>query len=268
LVLPDEILLTAELVAKLRAHLAGGGSLLASYRSGLNLAKDTFALDALGVRLKGKAPFSPDFVVPSKIIGKGLPTTEHVMYLEGLEVEPTAGAEVLAGVVAPYFNRTWEHYLSHRHAPSAGKGAYPGIVRNGRVIYFAHPVFTQYNRNAPRWVKTLVLNALDMLLPEPLVRVEAPTTALATLNEQSREKRRVLHLLHYVPERRGLDFDVIEDVIPIRDVGCSIRTDGARVTKVTAVPEGKPVPFTTKDGRVLFTVPEVRGHQMIAIETA
>lgn len=267
LVLPDEILVGPELLEKLRAFLAGGGALLASYRSGLTPARDAFSLDALGVRLKGKAPFSPDFIVPGKAIGAGLPVTAHVMYLEGLEVEPVAGAEVLAGVVAPYFNRTWEHFLSHRHAPSAGKAAYPGVVRNGRAIYFAHPVFTQYNRNAPRWCKQLVLNALDLLLPEPLVRVSAPSTAIATLNEQPAEKRRVLHLLHYVPERRG-EFDVIEDVIPIRDVACSLRLDGARVSKVVAVPEGRALPFTVKAGRVEFVVPEVRGHQMIVLETA
>lgn len=266
LVLPDEILVGPELLAKLRAHLAGGGSLLASYRSGLDLAKDAFALDALGVRRKGAAPFSPDFLVPGKEIGQGLPATEHVMYLEGLEVEAASGTEVLAGVAESYFNRTWEHFLSHRHAPSTGKRGYPGIVKNGRSIYFAHPVFTQYNRNAPLWVKRLVLNAVDMILPEPLLQIEAPSTALATLNEQPAEKRRVLHLLHYVPERRGLDFDVIEDVIPIRDVACSIRADGARVSRVVSAPEGKALPFSVKAGRVEFVVPEVRGHQMVAIE--
>ena len=268
LVMPDEILVGPELLDKLRAHLARGGALLASYRSGLRPAKDAFALDALGVRLKGAAPYSPDFIVPGKSIASGLPVTAHVMYLEGLEVEAAAGAEVLAGVVAPYFNRTWEHFLSHRHAPSPGKPAYPGIVRNGRAIYFVHPVFTQYNRNAPRWCKQLVLNALDLLLPDPLVRVTAPSTALATLNVQAAEKRRVLHLLHYVPERRGLDFDVLEDVIPIRDVGCSIRVDGARVSKVLSVPDGRVIPFTASSRRVDFVVPEVRGHQMVAIETA
>jgi hypothetical protein len=265
LVLPDEILVGPALLDKLRAYLEGGGALLASYRSGLNPAKEAFVLDALGVGLKGKAPFSPDFIRPGRAIGAGLPAVEHVMYLEGLEVETRAGSEVLAEAVVPYFNRTWEHFLSHRHTPSSGKVGYPAIVRKGKAIYFAHPVFTQYNRNAPYWCKRLVLNALDLLLPDPLLRVEAPSTAIATLNEQSREKRRVLHLLHYVPERRG-EFDVIEDVIPIANVRCSVRADGGRVSKVLTAPEGKDLPFTTRGGRIEFVVPEVRGHQMIAIE--
>lgn len=267
LVLPDEIPVSPALLARLREHLARGGALLASYRSGLNEAKDAFALDALGVRLKGRAPYSPDFLVPGPELVKGLPPVEHVMYLEGLEVEPVAAAQVLARVNAPYFNRTWQHFFSHRQTPSSGQAAYAGVVKNGRALYFAHPVFTQYNRNAPRWCKTLVLNALDLLLPEPLVRVEAPSTALATLNEQPSQRRRVLHLLHYVPERRG-EFDVIEDVIPIRDVRCSIRMDGARVRRVALAPEGTSLPFASRGGRLEFVVPEVRGHEMVAIETA
>jgi hypothetical protein len=267
LVLPDEILVGPALLAKLQEHVARGGALLASYHSGLSEAKDGFALDVLGVRLKGRAPYSPDFLLPGPELGKGLPQAEHVMYLEGLEVEPIGGAQTLAQVNAPYFNRTWEHFFSHRQTPSSGKAAYPGVVRNGRAVYFAHPVFTQYNKNAPLWCKTLVLNALELLLPEPLVRVEAPSTALAMLNEQPHERRRVLHLLHYVPERRG-EFDVIEDVIPIRDVRCSLRLDGARVKRLTLAPEGKNLSFTSRGSRLEFVVPEVRGHQMVSIEMA
>ncbi|MEJ7710919.1 MAG: hypothetical protein WKF84_13900 [Pyrinomonadaceae bacterium] len=156
--------------------------------------KSGFALGSLGVKLKGEAAYSPDFLMPKGTLGKGLPGVEHVMYLKAMEVELLTGSEVLAEVVASYFNRTWEHYSSHRHTPSSGKVAYPGVVRNGRAIYFAHPIFTQYQRNAPRWCKKLVLNALDMLLPDPLVRIEAPTTMITTLNEQPTENRWALHL--------------------------------------------------------------------------
>jgi len=115
------------------------------------------------------------------------------MYLRGLQVAPDGG-EVLAQTVVPYFNRTWEHYCSHRHTPSSGQLGYPAIVRRGRVIYMAHPVFTQYQQNAPRWVKTLVLNSLDMLLPDPLVRHAGPSTVTTALNEQPAQGRAVLHL--------------------------------------------------------------------------
>ncbi|MCX8170881.1 MAG: beta-galactosidase trimerization domain-containing protein [Candidatus Bathyarchaeota archaeon] len=264
LILPDNIPVSPDLAHKLEKFIADGGSIIASYESGLNSDKTGFALKELGVKLKGPAPYSPDFIVPRGEIGRGLPETEHVMYMRGLEVEPEAGSQVLADVVIPYFNRTYRHFCSHRHTPSSGKVGYPGIIRSGRAIYFIHPIFSQYHKNAPLWCKKLFLNALDMLLPEPLIRAEAPSTALITLNEQTAENRWVLHLLHYIPERRGQDFDIIEDLIPIFNVRVSVRVP-KKVEKVMLVPEEAPLDFKVKDNRVEFTIPKVEGHQMVAL---
>jgi len=131
----------------------------------------------------------------------------------------------------------------------------------------AHPVFTQYQQNAPRWVKTLVLNALDMLLPDPLVRHAGPSTVTTALNEQPAQGRAVLHLLHYIPERRSQDIDVVEDVIPLYALGVTVRIPpGRRIARVRLVPQGTVLPSEEEDGRVAFVVPEVCGHQMVALE--
>jgi len=266
IILPDVIPCTPAFAARLQAYVDSGGSVLATGHSGLTPQGDAFALSALGVRLVGEAPYSPDFILPSGDIGRGLPPTEHVMYLRGLQVAPDGG-EVLAQTVVPYFNRTWEHYCSHRHTPSSGQLGYPAIVRRGRVIYMAHPVFTQYQQNAPRWVKTLVLNALDMLLPDPLVRHAGPSTVTTALNEQPAQGRAVLHLLHYIPERRSQDIDVVEDVIPLYALGVTVRIPpGRRIARVRLVPQGTVLPSEEEDGRVAFVVPEVCGHQMVALE--
>jgi len=104
-------------------------------------------------------------------------------------------------------------------------------------------------------------------LPEPLVRVGGPTGILATLNEQREEGRWVLHLLYYVPERRCEEFDVIEDVVPLHDVPVSVRVDRA-VREVQCVPAGEELSFDQEAGRVQFTVPVVRGHQMVSLSFA
>ncbi len=264
LVLPDAVPVGTALAAKLEAFVAAGGALLATHRSGLNPAGDAFALPCLGVSLKGDAPYSPDFIVPRGAIGAGLPEIEHVIYLKGLEVRPLPGATVLADVKVPYFNRTWRHFCSHRHTPSAGKVGYPGAVQHGRAIYFAHPLFTQYHKNTPLWCKRLVLNALDLLLPQPLVRVIGPSSLLVTLNEQPAADRWVLHLLHYVPERRGQEIDVIEDVYTLADLPISVRVPRP-VKAVTLVPQNEALPFKSVANRLAFTLPRLRGHQMLAL---
>jgi hypothetical protein len=186
------------------------------------------------------------------------------MYMRGVEVEAAPGSDVLADVILPYFPRTYKHFCSHRQTPSSGRVGGPAIVQRGRAIYFAHPIFAQYDRNAPRWCKTLFLNALDILLPEPLLRHGGPTTLRATVNEQAAENRWVMHLLHYIPERRSQDIDVIEDVIPLYDVRVSVRVPG-QVTGVACVPEGQPLAYEQEEGYVEFVVPELVGHQIVEL---
>jgi hypothetical protein len=263
IILPDVIPVSERLKTKLQQYLRSGGSLIASFESGLDPDKKEFALPELGVSMVGEAPYSPDFIVAKGPLAKNLPDTELVMYLKGLQVKPRSGATVLLDTDVPYFNREWNHFSSHRHTPSSGKVGYPGAVRNGNSIYFMHPVFTQYNKNAARWCKQIVLNALDLLNPNPLVQHSGPSSVIALLNDQAAQKRSVLHLLHYIAERRGTDFDTIEDVIPLYNVNVSVLPPRS-VNKVTLVPQNENVAFTRKNGRIEFLLKELKGHQMIA----
>lgn len=267
-VLPDEIPLNGAMERKIADYVAGGGRILASYRSGLGADGGQFALpDLWGVEWHGAAPYSPDFLVPQGDFASeaGLPSAAHVMYQKGARVAISGGGDVLASVEKPYFNRTWQHFCSHQHTPSSREDAgYPGIVQTGSVVYFAHPVFGQYHKNAPRWCKATVGAALDRLLGERLVKVDAPTTLQTSLNWDEARKRSVLHLLHYIPERRGQAFDIIEDVIPLPNVAVDVAGPRA-VASVSLEPEGEALPFTQDGGRVRFTVPVVNGHQMVVI---
>ncbi len=280
LVLPDLVPVEGDLVHVIEAYLDRGGALIASFASGMDRSQTRFALDRLGVALTGAGPRDGqgnlvrgreypgnaylEYVVPGDGFDRGLARTEHAMYMRGMEVEAVAGAEVLADVVASYFDRTYEHFCSHRQTPSSGQVALPAVVQNGRAIYFCHPVFSQYQTKAPRWCRQLVFNALDRLLPDPLVRIQAPTGTLAALNSQSVPDRWVLHLLYYVPERRCEQYDVIEDVVPLYDVEVSVRVDRA-VQRVTCVPQGETLAFRAQEGRVTFTVPTIVGHQMVEL---
>ena len=280
LILPDIIPVDAALAAKVEAYVAQGGKVIATFESGLVPDQSGFASALFGVDVASEGPRDAtgklvrgvfyergdyvDYILPQGEIGRGLPPTEHVMYIRGMDVKARDGVEVLAPVFPSYFDRTWDHFCSHRQTPSAGVPGNPGIVRSGSVIYFSSPVFTLYDRVAPYWCKRLLLNALDMFLPQPLVRHGGPSTLFVTLNEQAGQERQVLHLLHYVPERRGTQFDIIEDVIPLYDVPISLRVPAAVASVVTA-PGGELLPFTVESDRITFTVPKVMGHQMVEI---
>jgi len=147
----------------------------------------------------------------------------------------------------------------------AGQADYPGAVRNGNCLYLMHPVFSMYDRRAPKWCKDLVAGALALLLPEPLVEARGPSSLLLTLNEQTEPRRLVLHALHYVPERRGREMDVIEDVLPVHEVNVSVRADGP-IKSVILEPQGEPLAFTVASERVGFVIPRIEGHQLVVLE--
>jgi hypothetical protein len=65
-------------------------------------------------------------------------------------------------------------------------------------------------------------------------------------------------------ERRSQEIDIIEDVIPLYNVKISIKS--LKVKAVMCVPEQEPLPYEQKDGRVEFVLPQLVGHQMIALE--
>lgn len=245
----------------------------------MNADAGTFARQVLGVRLKSEGPRDlngelvrgrrfpcndyVEYILPGQL-GKGLAQTEYVLYMRGMDVEANPGSETLANKVLAYFDRTCRHFCSHRQTPCSGPVGGPAVIKNGRAIYFANPIFSEYNAVAPRWEKQLFLNALDLLLPDRLVRHDGPTTLQVTLNEQPDENRWIIHLLHYIPERRSQEIDIIEDVIPLYNVKISIRLP--RIKDPMSVPEQELLRYEQKDGRLEFVVSQLVEHQMIALE--
>ncbi|MEM8876086.1 MAG: alpha-amylase family protein [Planctomycetota bacterium] len=267
IILPEKVTVSPALAKKFEDYVAGGGSLILSYKSGLNEAGDAFATDLFGVKFNGNAEFQPDFLHPEAALMEGLNDTRYVMAQRGVDVTPTDGSEVLAKTERPYFNRTWNTFCSHQYAPTNGEFVYPSAVRKGRVIYFAHPVFRMYDYEACRWVKRIVRNAINLLLDNTLVSHDGPSTLIVTLNEQAKQSRYAMHLQHYIPERRGDAFDTVEDVIPLHDLTLTLRTPKA-IKSAKLVPDGGDLPIHQDGDAVNITVPKLVGHQIVELSYA
>jgi len=122
-----------------------------------------------------------------------------------------------------------------------------------------------YHRHGARVYKQLVVNALSLLLPDKLVETNAPTTAHMVLNYQEPYSRHVLHILHYIPQRRCEEIDIVEDVIPLYDVDVKVKLP-LKPEKVYCAPQGRQLDFEYADGYVRVVVPEVNGHEMVVFE--
>lgn len=139
--------------------------------------------------------------------------------------------------------------------------------KNTHCVYFIHPLFQIYHEKCPKWCKTLFNDVLNLIGLERLIFIQnAPNTLTATMNYQPQENRIVIHLLHFIPVRRSQTFDIIEDVIPLFNLHCSISTNGRDVSRVALVPQGQLLDFTQQQQRISFVIPSLFGHQMIEVK--
>ncbi len=261
-VFPDRVRFDSTLKDKVQRYLAGGGKVILSHESGLAADSDSFAVDA-GAQCLGDSEYSVTYLRPGDSLRGDMPAADYVMYERGKRVLAAEG-ETLAKVVHPYFERAWNHFMSHQQTAPDKESPYAAAVRKGNVIYFASPVFRAYKKHGNLVYKRLVSRAIDLLLPEDLVRSNLPSTARVTVLDQEKERRRVVHILHYPIERRS-DIDLIEDVIPLMGIEIGIRVPFTP-RRVYLAPQRQDLAFTFQGGRATLTVPTVRGHQMVVLE--
>ena len=83
--------------------------------------------------------------------------------------------------------------------------------------------------------------------------------------------RDVVHLLHATPalrgNLRGVSIQPIQDLVALDNVSVSVATL-TEVASVTLVPQGQVLTFQQNQDQVSFTVPQVKGHQMVEIAYA
>ena len=274
IVAPDHARLSTELAANLRSYVIAGGSLLLSHESGLSTEGKDFALgDLMGVEYLGASRDDVEFFRPLGELAAEIPVMDHALYDRGSAVRSLAGTEVLGEVVSPYFSRTWAHFSSHAQTPP-NPVELPGLVAasiRGRVVYLSNPLFRSYQANGYPVYRQIVTAILHRLLPDPLVQTNLPTTGEVTVLHQpagadgNAPERLICHILHYVPQRRAPDLDLVEDVIPLFDVTVEVRT-GWEPRAVYLAPERTALVATMHGDYACVSVPKVTGHAMVVFE--
>lgn len=277
LILGDDIKVTPKIKKKVNAFLAGGGKLLLTGKSGLD--ENGKPLFDIGGKIEGESEFQPDYVLPVKPLRASFVDSPLVMYVKSQRLKVTNG-ESLGDVYDPYFNRTWEHFCSHQHAPYKPKASgYSCGVIKGNIMYLPHPVFTLYRGMGAVSYKEFLCNCIRKLLgSDSSIRVNMPSAARVSLMHQPGQKRYVLHLLYANTINRGGEMqlfggttavtsksvEVIEDLTPLRDTSVSLKV-AKKVKKVTLEPQGKELEFTKDGDTIKLTVDEFTCHQMVVL---
>lgn len=258
LILPDMWKIGDELKKKIDAFLANGGKLLLSGVSGLD-ADGRFCFDT-GVKFIGKNEFSPTYEIPDFDTING--ETAYIMRADSYRFE-NQDAQVIARGQDPYFNRTPEHFCSHQHAPNNEAYDYPAAVIKGNIAYIGWDIFKGYAVYGDFHIRELINRTVELLMKDDFtVTTTLPDKGVISLLQQ--DERKIVHLLFAHTTKRGKDTEVIEDIVPLYNIGVTVKCD--KPSKVVLAPQGEEIPFEYADGTLSFTVPEVNCHQMVSIE--
>lgn len=265
LILPDGVAVDAALAKRLSAFVKAGGSLLCTGTSGLSADGTEVLLPELGIVAHGLSPFTTTYIRFDKAISAGVADSDHVNYEKGVRVTAAKGTTTLARVVEPYFERAYNHFSSHFQTPGDKLSKYVAATVRGRVACIPFPIFAAHATHGSTPYRQLVERVLAQLLPEPLVRITAPTSTEVSVMFQKAHRRTVTHLLQYCPERRTGNLDLVEDIVPIYNIPLAVRL--ARTPKrAYLAPSGEELHLDWHDDRASVVVPEVNGHAMVVFE--
>ena len=240
--------------------------IISTGRSGLDGEGKDFALSEWGVKFKGESPHDPAYMAPpSGKLAAGFPDMPVTLYERGIDMDAIAGTEVLAEIIAPYYNSGFDGEHAFLYLPPDKKTGKPAITRKGNVVHFSHPFCINYHKHAQVPMKALFGNILAELLPAPIVKVtNMPSFARVTVS--SKPDRTMVYLMSYVPEKRGDKIEMIEEAIAIHGAKLALRLDGARPKKVYLAPEGTELSFTIKNNYICVDVPAFSGYAVVVFE--
>jgi hypothetical protein len=264
LIIPSRKCLSEVQAEKINTWVKAGGKLIVFGEGALDQSGKRLLLD-VGANYLQKSDFNFDYTTVKPAIGKNIVTSPFLNYESGLLVKPTTGT-VLASIREPFFNRTYAKYNGHRETPyKLEDSAYPAVLKNGNVVFFAHQLDKLYYTHGVRMHRELVKNVIETLYQSPYLKVNnLLSSGRVSLLKQEREKRYVAHLLYAPALLRG-EVQVIEDFPPVPGVELEINVPES-IKNVYQVSDGSKLKFTRNGNVLKVQVPTFTMHTGVVLE--
>ena len=258
-ILTDDLIVEQEFQEKLDEYIDSGGSVLSCGKGGLS--GDMSYPKCFSVNYVGEENIYPNFAIPKGFMAKGLESgNEYVMYFRGETILPGETGEVILEAGGPYFKREKEHFCSHIYTPSAKGPTFPAAIMGNQTILFAHPLFSIYRECAPYWCKKLIENGMDLLLKKRMIRHNGPSYLSVQILYQPDKCRYCAHLLSYVPVRKSVTIDVIEERTTLYNITMEF-TLPQIISKVYSIMDEEELPVM--NGKVV--IPKIDGYAILEL---
>ena len=261
LVLPDAACLTAEAASVISEFVRNGGSLLASYEAGFYDDKgeaSTALFETLGIReVAGAFPvYRGENYVQA--------VSEHWGLAKGRLLERGGQAlkvRAAEGVDAP--SRFLEP-LDRPYVPLKGVSEFPALLLHrfgkGKVVYFPEAMGVFIGESRMPSAELRVSNAVEFLLENPVMKVDAPKTVSVDAYRLRGTNRIAVHLVN-----NTIDGHPVSEFLPVFDIAFKIRT-GAEPKKTLALREKEKIAASYRDGWAEIRLPKLTLYEVVVIE--
>lgn len=287
LLLANTAAISARQADGLRQYVADGGTLLACYETSLydewgDLLDDFQLADVFGLKYLGCSNDDPEIVYHNmqgrdntngyidgtgEGIFAGLPESSIRLPGAYLRTQATAGKTLAFyrdPVVIERDGKPWSW------GPMPGKETdYPAIHQNrygrGSAVFIGSQIFNACSTfGAPErrncwWVRKLTENILELLAPNPPMRVQAPHTVDVTFWDHPEKQQIIVQLFNKT------DWDT---VIPIDNITIRISKDVAQLQEAyLPCPDRKMLDITDRGEWAEITLPRLDLHEIVFLET-
>ncbi len=245
IIVPEHEFLRDDVAAALRDYVEDGTYLLVTQSAGAEPIAEL--LELAGIRVDGFTEADHGYFDGEPDVLQRSPFARIVP--DG--AEPARGYRPPVGGGARF---------GHGFAPGAQQGQFPAITLNrfgrGLVGYIGAPVFAGYHRYYDHHTARVVLDVIDRLLPDPLVRSHAPANVETSVTRK--EDDLLVHLVnHNARERKSAGYvSVVHHMPELRDLRFDIRSaPGAH--RVLSVPDERELAYRESDGYLQLVVPRL-----------
>lgn len=258
-VVPENTMVTPELASLLERHLAAGGAALVV--GGQRLAGD-WPLESSGDPLGERCYFRRTEPDPTSPEGQ----MHWSSYAAAVSAVANPGAHVVASLVRPWFENTYDGFHGHFYTPPADRvGDEVAAATSARRAQVAFAAFTGFHRSGSSALTELVGTLVETIQPDRLVRrgdVPAAVKLDLAAAPEGGPYRRLLHVRTGRATPRGA-MDVVIDPGHLA-AGHDVSVAG-EFTSARLLPDGAEVTVRSADGRTTVTLPEVVGHAVVGL---
>ncbi len=259
LILPDNAIIPDELSSAINDYVKNGGAILAS-----------------GSSLSGKLNFGieyfpqeeeryVDYIVPDFDIGLyGSPLLMNIAAYKTSGEK--AGFTAHTAIYEPYFTRTNGHFSGHKNTPyREEKSSTAGMWKKNGITFFAHDIFTIYNRFGSSYLRNYISAEFDELYTENPVEIKNfSVVGRVRLRKNEENRFYALHLL-YASQCKRQNCYTLEDFPEFYNTEVKLRLP-EHITSVENALTGEKINYKTVNGKTVFVIPEWQMHALILIK--